>query len=59
MKEENGLQEQHSIPDQEQQTYASGQSGNGTQSWNDGLGDDYGDITVEPETQGTGIKEDG
>ena len=59
VKEENGLQEHHNISDQEQQTYASGQTENGAQDWNGGPGDGYGEIAVEPETHGTGIKEDG
>lgn len=59
LKEENGLQEHHSQPHQEQHTYAGGQAGNGAQAWNDGMGDDYGEIAIEPETHGTGIKEDG
>lgn len=59
MKEENGLQEHQSQPDQEQHTYAGGQAGNGAQAWTDGMGDDYGEVAIEPEIHGTGIKEDG
>jgi len=64
VKQENVKQEQSGIPDHDQHAYGSGQNGNAGSSWNDGhgngaQGNSYGDVAVEPEQHGIGIKEDG
>ena len=64
IKMENGLLEQTRLPDHDQQPFNSGQNGNIGPSWNDGpggggQGNNYGDVAVEPEQHGIGIKEDG
>ncbi len=64
VKQENVNHEQNGVPDHDQHTYSSAQNGNVGSSWNNGhdngvQGNHYGDVAVEPEQHGTGIKEDG
>ena len=58
------MDEHLGVSNDEQPTYSNGQNGNVEMAWNNGQGnggqgDHYGDLAVEPEIHGIGIKEDG
>lgn len=70
IKQEVKVEEANGVSESSQQPYSNGQIGQNGQngktasSWNDGQGNgmqgnQYGDMAVEPENHGIGIKEDG